>query len=331
MNYFQPGFREIVRFVLRTKNRISLRRAERDLAKAETNLGLLGWQQADFDAQTQRQVDALQNVEREQSNLTNRGAEIARQIAQLEEDRTKAEKDFAENREAIEELSAKVREPLEALKHQIDERRQSVPNVERRTAELDRELREVEELHSRLLLTDPQTDEIRRDLLQIRERIIAIPNEKKDLRAAAARIQTDVDGKMAKRVELEKHLAELGEQLSHAEAEHAKREEEFAERANALEAEKTEVESTVDLLERGKNDPYREIGRVLADSGMAPLNQPQALTEVTELRERTENLRSAIDASLADSAQEDRQQMRISLALCAVVAISVLLVLGAML
>jgi hypothetical protein len=70
MDYFSPGFREIIRLVQRASLRVRGGITRRRLASVETQLGLLGWQQADFDPDTQRQVDALQNVEREQVALT---------------------------------------------------------------------------------------------------------------------------------------------------------------------------------------------------------------------------------------------------------------------
>jgi hypothetical protein len=54
VDYFSPGAREIARILGRVLNRLRMLAQRRRLARAETELGLLGWQQADYDEDTQR-------------------------------------------------------------------------------------------------------------------------------------------------------------------------------------------------------------------------------------------------------------------------------------
>ena len=98
------------------------------------------------------------------------------------------------------------------------------------------------------------------------------------------------------------------------------------------EKEKARVAAEVEKLESAKLDPYREIGRVLADSGVAARpNQPEALNRVQALRQKVKGHADAIAASRARTAQEDRDQLRISLALLAIIALALALFLGALL
>ena len=69
MDYLSPGLREIARVVARWRGRWKLRGAQSEVARLETELGLLGWQQAEFDTGTQREVDKILHTEREQARL----------------------------------------------------------------------------------------------------------------------------------------------------------------------------------------------------------------------------------------------------------------------
>ena len=85
MDYFSPGPRELARKLNRQTARRRLAAINRALAAAETELGLLGWQQADYDADTQRQVREIQSVEKEQTRLTNEAASVAIRTARPSE------------------------------------------------------------------------------------------------------------------------------------------------------------------------------------------------------------------------------------------------------
>ena len=87
MNYFTPGLAEFSRIFRRTLDGVLLGQARRNLAVAETQLGLLGWQQAEFDPNTQREVDKIQNYEREQARLSNVSAVLGRKVQELKEER----------------------------------------------------------------------------------------------------------------------------------------------------------------------------------------------------------------------------------------------------
>ena len=72
---------------------------------------------------------------------------------------------------------------------------------------------------------------------------------------------------------------------------------------------KRKIEREINALEKAKSHPYREIGRVLADCQIAPLNQPGALENVRSQRLRIRVLESTIGASLDDSRREPREAL----------------------
>jgi chromosome segregation ATPase len=323
---FAPALRELPRFIARIRLGMQLSRAQRELDAAETELGLLGWQRADFDGVTQREVDKLHDVEREQSRLTNASAALACEIHALNETGESTRQQATAERQQLETERAAIHEPLTALEQQVAILRKRVPETERRIPDLDRELEEVEELYTKLLIMQPQPPQVRDEVFRLRDRLIAIPNEKADLRSQNLRLANDLRGK-------EKELAAL--QAGLEAVEHRLRE--LKERTNAAETQqaaelrekeraKVRLEADAEKLERAKLNPYREIGRVLADSHLPPLNQPHVLERVKTLRRSVQEIEQEITLSRELTARENPTQLRVSFVVWAIVLIGAILI-----
>lgn len=330
MDYFSPGLREIRRFGQRMNDRVRFHLAQRRLVKAETHLGLLGWQAADFDGETQRQVEALQNVEREQATLTNRAAELSRQLETIAAQRAKVRLDYDQRRTALNADAAKVREPLADLERKMRVVRDNLPDVDRRVAQLDKEEREADALYKKLLSVQPQTQEVSDEILRHRDRLLAIPNERDDLKRRHARGTVDLQTHERTISTITASIGELDGQLREAKGAFDSADGALAKEQREAEREKARVSHEIERLERAKHDPYLEIGRVLADCGVAPVNQPEALTRVQEFRHEISAREAAIADSLRTSAAEDREAQRISLGIWAVIAVLAFLLLAAL-
>jgi hypothetical protein len=76
VEFFAAGLRECIRKFDRLLIRGRIGSKRRRLLAAETELGLLGWQQVGFSPAIQSEVDKAQSVEREQLRLTNAHAEL---------------------------------------------------------------------------------------------------------------------------------------------------------------------------------------------------------------------------------------------------------------
>ena len=138
MDYLSPGFREIARVLARGRDAWKLRGAKKQLAKVEEELGLLGWQQAEFDPVTQREVDKIQQTEREQARLTNESAALSQAIAELKTQREQAQRNFENRsapltaeRKAVHESIAKAEAHIAHLRKQIAECESREPHLER--------------------------------------------------------------------------------------------------------------------------------------------------------------------------------------------------------
>lgn len=285
----------------------------RKLAKAETTLGLLGWQQADFDEATQEEVRRIIECEREQATATNNSAAVGRELKELLDARAVGKEHFEREGRAIEDERRRVNKERPAIERQLAEKRRVEPDLEKRMPELDAELRELSKHYATLLAMDPPTPQSRQELLQVRERIVTIPNEKTEVRMLHLRAVQEVrtlEMQLAKEdaelADSDRRLSELTEAFKRADAD-------LAERIEKLEAEKAAFEKAFQSLEGAKANPYREVGRVLADSGVGPMNQPQALAAVQSHRVRMQEYEYALAESEALTASRNQVELRRSL------------------
>jgi chromosome segregation ATPase len=330
VDYLQPGPREIGRQVARLLLRARLAQARRRRDRALTDLGLLGWQQADFDAETQRQVDEIQNVEREQSRTLNIAATLGAEIRELTSARDAGRRAHHEARKELEAALRKAAEAKAHIERQVAEKRKVEPNFQRRIPELDRELREVNKLYSQLLVIEKQTVISKQELIRLRERIVAIPNEKNDLRTHHLRAVTELRA-------LEETLAREAEattaaqqRVHYADSQWQAKEAEFTTAIKAKEKEKAAAERHFAGLERAKTNPYLRIGEVLSGSGIAPVNQPESLDRVRECDVALAIVEGELQASRDATAKEDPTELRLSLWLWGATALLVLAMLYAL-
>jgi chromosome segregation ATPase len=327
LDYLNPGLREIGRRAAQLLLRVRLAATRRRRAKALTQLGLLGWQGADFDPETQRQVDEIQNVEREQSRHLNEAAAHSMEIRRLNEERERARRSHVETRKQQEAELRKAQETKTQLERQVGEKRKVEPKFQQRIPELDRELRETNKLYSELLLLEKQTPQTKQEIIRLRERIVAIPNEKSDLRTSHLRSVTDLRT-------LEENLARQAEavtaaqkRIDYAESQWEAADAVLAAQIKAAEKEKAAAERQFAGLERAKTNPYLRIGEVLSGSGIGPINQPEILEEVRQVDVVVALLEGQLLDSLAATGNENPSELRVSLWIWCGVAFLALIVL----
>lgn len=308
MNPLLPAPRELARILGRQADRLRLFVARRRLGKAETTLGLLGWQQADFEGEAQQHVSQLTHVEREQARLTNESARLGLAIREQQAERDAAQRQFDKVRAGLEAERATIAAPVAETEKQFNERQRLQENFAERTRALDHALAETNTQHEELRTTD--TPEARGEMMRLRGRAMAIPSELADIRLRQLQLAHEirpfeealVRGRAAVAVEDEK----LRMQKSEFEAADHARRHALSERAH----EKQSVEKQIEGLEKAKGDSYRKIGQTLADSGIAPMNQPEALADVEHARAEVARLEGAIAASRALSKSENRLALR---------------------
>ena len=315
MDYFAPGLRDLARRIGRQGLSLRTRFAHRQLARAETTLGLLGWQQADFDENTQAQVDRIIEYEREQSRATNESASVGRVLREQEEMRAVGQRHFATERNTLEKERERLESEGATAREQLEEKRLEEPTFAERLPELDREMRACSRRHEELRSIAGHSAAVKQELLELRARAAAIPNEVASLRAAQQSLLGEIralerrsEAQLAELAALEARERELKEAFTRAD-------EELAAKIDDFQRQRTAFDEAYTSLEGAKDNPYREVGRVLADNGIAPMNQPQALEKVRRERFRVQECADALALSLAGSAAEDPVEIRQSLLL----------------
>jgi len=279
--------------VRRQASRLRLILEQRQLARLETALGLLGWQQADYDAATQEHVSRLTDCEREQSRLTNESAALGLEIQQIEERRGGAQREFSEAQAVALEREQPTVADETALAALVVAGRRECKEIEARLPVLDRELRAVEERYRTTVVHETPTPQVRAQLLQWRKVILALPRERAEWTAKLA----EATGQLSA---LETLLAAL----RGARARFEKCDEELTGEIATRQRAKRKMEKQIDAVEKAKTDPYREIGRALADYDIGPLNQPDVLVAVHAQRQKIAMREAKIAASLAESARD---------------------------
>lgn len=286
-------FRELARLGSRQICRLRLIVERRTLARRESALGLLGWQQADYAGPIRDEVKRLTDYEREQSRLGNESAQLALEIRKLGEQRNFEAREFAVAQAAVLKQAQSAAVDPDALEALVAAKRKESREIEARLPVIDRELREAEAQYRGLVRPGLPSPEVRAQLLSFHKLITALPREReewmakiRDVAEEAAAMEALLDRLRATRARFEERDHEI--------------EEEIATRERA----RRKVEKQVETLEKAKLHPYREIGRALADHHVAPLNQPEALTHVLEQRQKIAEIEAMIAASLEESARE---------------------------
>jgi chromosome segregation ATPase len=205
------------------------------------------------------------------------------------------------------------------------------PELEQQGSALETEEQALDGIHRRLLVTQPQTAALRDELLRIRERVLAIEKEKTEVKRGQARLVEDLGRARPEKTQLAESIAELERQLRAHKEQFDSSDAEYGSKLRELEKARARANSDFNRLERAKIDPYREIGRVLADSGVAPLNQPHALADVYGIRQKIAETEAAVTNSLQVSSGQDEMLLRVSLGLWGVVAVAVVLIACALL
>ena len=306
MNFLAPGLRELARLFDRSFRRLRLMAQRRELVQLESKLGLLGWQQADYDAGTQQHVDRLNDLERAQAKLTNQSGELGVAIAKLEEKRAFERATYEKEREAREAARAPLVGPVQETESARNEKQREGKELEERLRTVDRELASNEEKYRALLAKGDHTPGQAAEVQRLQKRAIAIPQEKWQWQQALAAIEADIP-----RLEAELHqrravLSVETEALNKLEEEFKKSDGALASEITSRKREKQKLEKENDALEKTKTQPYREIGKTLADHGIEPMNQPQALTDVLTQREEI----AAQEARLVKSREESGREKK---------------------
>ena len=234
-------------------------------------------------------IEQIRALERDQAQLLNESARLAKEIALITRKREAAARTalFKEKKQTVE---------LEKLREDLRSWRERLGNMTNELAALDEQIATCDEIQNALdkeVLARGSDYEpmARHEFVARRQAAIEELNHRRKLRHQLA---TELEGFQERYRDVERTM-ETGLAAAEAFAENARAEQTvFAEELDRREARKATIERNLKQLDDAKGNHFLLAGRCLADAGLAPMNQPQALEKVLKLRARIAETQSGL-------------------------------------
>lgn len=302
MNFITAGFQEIERKFQRTEWRIRLRLERARLEKAEIDLGALGWQQADFPPEVEKQIDAINRFESQQAELSNQSADLQWQIDELESTRQEKGREFAGKMGELEPVLEPLVTSSKGIKKQIVEKQTILQRFDQAISELEISQAKLEEDLKKLWSAESGTMDIKNQIFQMSEKRNAFEVEREELQHTRLKTMAEIKELTQELSALDESIEQLNTQIRALKDEFHAQDRELNVQIQKLTRQKREARKHVDKLDKKKSPAYLAIGRCLADYNIAPLNQPAALETVLVHRENCKAHLYNIEQSLSISA-----------------------------
>ena len=309
MNFLTTGWQELGRRIHRVADRLRLKHEQRKLTSAEIYLGELGWQQADFPPEVESQIQAITSVELQQTEFSNRSAEIQSDIDELQSRREQEKGEHESVIAAIElelqpllEAREVARQPLGGLQEGIQRFEKAIAAIRETERTLASQLEELE-------IIEPASMEIRQELIRLKDKRTDCHFEIEDMQTAEMKLQHEIRIQTREVTALDVQIQEINRRISDKWDAFNAADNQLLAEIDALNRGKMETRSMVDNLDKQKSSAFLAVGRCLADFNIAPMNQPGALEQVLSWREIVRDRRERIETSLAASSQVGRGTM----------------------
>jgi hypothetical protein len=310
VSFIRTGIREIALKVKRQRTRMALRHEKRLLQKSEINLGREGTAQAANFPELRNEIVALKKLEQEQKEVALRIAQIEEGIKKIEEQRQQNSRD---QHAAIAKLEGEKKPLLQGhneAKNAVDVCERELAAVGRRIQENEAADRDLLKQLSNLHAINPPPPDLEARSASVSARRARLPDERAEL------LRARIGSTDAARVAKEKLVAAAAE-LSVAEkniermrSEFEGRDRKLSDNIRAQEEALRQARAQHQTVEERKNPAYLNIGRHLAEQGIAPPNAAHLLTETRHHREAMErHLQHKAELALLSS-QIDKQELR---------------------
>lgn len=326
------GFQELGRKGRRLRLRSALWRGERALSHAEAELGLLGWEQVDFfDLAINEEVERLRGYERSQAHLINTSAEISSQLAVVEDELAKSRAQHLEGLKGLEEEREPLAERLAELEGTNREKREALERFKRAVAELEQRRRQLEARQQKLVTAGAGTVEEQVEAVNVARELVRLPRELELVRADQARVLGEANAAEIEADETRHQLRGMDEAIKSERERFAEIERKLSAQIRQLTGEQKKSDATMSQLDGEKSKPYRAIGACLADHEIAPLNQPQVLHQVLDLRSALAASSGEMERLKAETAAADPAALHRFYALAAAIFVVALILFACLL
>ncbi len=310
MSFIVTGLREMRLKVRRERTRWSLRHARRVLQRSEIALGREGTSQAANFPELRQEIVSLRKLEQEQKEFASKIAQIEEGLSRLEHQR---QTNAAEQKEALARLEEE-RAPLLAERNAARETAalcdRELAGVERRVQDNDRVDRDLQKKIADLQAQVPPPADLEGQTTTLSAQRARLPAERAEL--ARAR-----EGSADACRHARQKLGQAQGRLDEVERKMAKVREDFEARDRVLNNTAREQQDAIKeararhaTVEERKNPAYLNIGRHLANQGVAPPNATGLLEDVRRHRENVSLHVEHKDELALLSEQIDKQELR---------------------
>ncbi|HWB58414.1 MAG TPA: hypothetical protein VG733_02940 [Chthoniobacteraceae bacterium] len=294
---------ELERRAQRVADRAHLWQEQRKLASAEIRLGELGWQQADFPPEVDVQVQAIMHVERQQTEYSNKGAEIQSSIEEVRYKRESKREAHLRQIAAIEtelkplyEAREVAREPLAGLQEGVARFDQAVAGLRETDNELASQLAELQAIV-------PANMEIQQRMMRVKDQRIQCDFQIEDMLRARLKLENQIKRQTQEVASVDLKIQDVNIKINDLREAFEAADKELQAEINALALGHKETGKMMNRLDRQKSAAFLAVGRCLADYHIAPMNQPAALELVYSQRNVVRTYKDRIAESMAASAQ----------------------------
>lgn len=289
---------------------MALRHEKRLVKKSEIALGREGTSEAAKFPEVRNEIVALKKLEQEQR-------EFALRIAQIEDALKQIEQQRQENSRAQNAEIARLEEKKRPLVQQRDEAKAAADHCAKDLETADRQLAEKEATEQELLkklsllqATEPPPADLQEQMARIADQRASLPNEKAEITQARL---TKVEACREAREKLtaaETAVTQVDKKIARVRAEFEARDRTLNESSRAQQEEVRKARQQHQTVEEKKDPAYLNIGRHLADAGIAPPNAPHLLADVQRHRAAVKQHEEHTQALAQLSGQIDRQELR---------------------
>ncbi|MGI8430915.1 MAG: hypothetical protein ACR2MW_01300 [Chthoniobacterales bacterium] len=310
MSFINTGFRELTLKFRRQRTRLALRHEKRVLKKSEITLGREGTSEAAKFPEVRAEIVALRKLEQEQKEFTARIAQIEEALKQIEQQRQENSRAAAEAIAKLEDEKRPLVERRDAAKVEADNCGKAMSAAERRVAAHEATDKQLLQKLSALQELEPPPDDLAAQMETIARQRAELPDETAQLIEARA---TSTESCRAARERLAAEDALVGQadkNIAKVRGEFEARDRALNESSRSQQEEVRAARQQHQTVEEKKNPAYLNIGRHLADAGIAPPNAPHLLADVQRRRAAVERHAEHTRELAEISGGIDKQELR---------------------
>ncbi len=311
MSFITTGVRELMLKVRRQRTRLALRHEKRVLKKCEITLGREGTSEAAKFPEVRAEIVALRKLEQEQKEFTAQIAKIEEALKQIEQQRQENSRAQSAALAQLEEEKRPLVARRDAAKAAAEDCGKALAAAEQRAAAQVATDEQLLQKLSALQEMEPPPEDLEEQKAAIAAQRAQLPDETARLQEARAASAESCRAARERLAVEEAALAQAEKQIAKVRAEYETRDRALNESSRAQQEEVRQARQQHQTVEEKKNPAYLNIGRHLADAGIAPPNAPHLLGDVQRHRaavtRREEHRRELAEISRGIDKQELRR------------------------